>query len=517
MPPAALLVGSRRILRSSPSMASLASSLSSISIYTTTSSKTEWGPGALAGKAILALGKAAIRGAERVVISKRMAILRVHLPCSEERAGPHTSFMDEVFDDLVELSRPELYPDSIRILAMELILAQIGSGHTAYLINSLSKWVLEDIIMLVREIISVSMFSGCGFMEPRLVNAYVCALPESTRPLEPCLAFITELAQQNETTFEAVIHSKFLELVLLTASREDTSLDRENDPSVALAFAVLSTPPVELQELWNANLEQYLPPRYSPSLEDVVKHINMTSPATWLILEAHFLQQEAPNMLRLATPVKYPMHSRSASDVTYPRLKDFSLSSEKPEFQLQLLFQSGLMSSCALWHLVRCVALGGDIHTLMTAHLLILSHKNKVSVLSRMIYWLIPNTREARSKEMRDLCTLVGGRPRSNSVLTQFLLHLGHSDQWVQYALLDAVIFLVILLLIPEMKSWAIHEDLFRRCHFFPSLKLRPSYSKDTLRLFNRIRDNMLASVIGQPGSESSQHIADALEPIFNG
>ncbi|KAF7367717.1 hypothetical protein MSAN_00835500 [Mycena sanguinolenta] len=263
MPSTAPPMGGRRILRSSPSMTSLASSLSSISIYTTTSSKTTWGPGALAGKAILALGKAAIRGAERVVIAKRMAVLRSHLPCSDDRAGPHTSFMDEVFDDLVELSRPELYPDSIRIPAMELILTQISSGHTTYLIHSLSKWLLEDIILLVKEIVSTSMFSKCGFMEPSLVNAYVGALPESTHPLVPCIEFIAKLAQQNDTTFEAAIHSKFLDLVLLTASRNRDAFDREHHSSSALAFATLSAPPLELQELWNIELEQYWPFKYT--------------------------------------------------------------------------------------------------------------------------------------------------------------------------------------------------------------------------------------------------------------
>ncbi|KAF8152823.1 hypothetical protein K438DRAFT_1987689 [Mycena galopus ATCC 62051] len=149
MPPPAQSTSSRRILRSSPSMTSLASSLSSLSLYTTTSSRTVWGPGSLSGRALLALGKAAIRGAERVVIAKRMAVLRAQLPCSEERTGADTSFLDGIFDDLVELSRPELYPDSIRIPAMELILIHIGSRHTTYLINSLSKWLLEDLTLLI--------------------------------------------------------------------------------------------------------------------------------------------------------------------------------------------------------------------------------------------------------------------------------------------------------------------------------------------------------------------------------
>jgi hypothetical protein len=168
----------------------------------------------------------------------------------------------------------------------------------------------------------------------------------------------------------------------------------------------------------------------------------------------------------------------------------------------------------------------------MVDHLLDLSHRKKVAMFSRIIYWLIPNTcvwpslhlpaaniparQESRSEEMRHLCALVGGKPQFNNVLTQFLLDLG-TDQLSKDALLDAVILLVIPLLIPDMRSWAIYEDLFRRSHFFPSLKRRPSYSKETLGLFSIIRENRLASVIGKPGSQSSQQIADVFEPIFNG
>ncbi|KAJ7320717.1 hypothetical protein DFH08DRAFT_890073 [Mycena albidolilacea] len=487
MPFTGLPSGGRRILRSSPSMTSLASSVSSLSIYTTTSTKTQWGPGALTGKAVLALGKAVIRGAERVIIAKRIAVIRDHVPCLRERVGLDTSFMDRIFDDLLELSRPELYPDSIRILAMELILNQIAFTQTTYMIHCLSKWILDDLILLMTEIISVSLFCESGFIEPRLVNAYLSALPKGSQPLEPCIAFIAELAQQNGTAFEAAILSKFLELVLLTASRKSATFrrgfDPERQPSLSWAFNILTAPPTELQEFWNITWEQYWPFDSPPLLDDVVRHINKTSPSTWLTFFGKKLQ---------------------------------------PSFDWQDMLDSGVTASCALWHLIRCIALGGDMHKLMVDHLLDLSRWGKVSMFSRIIYWLIPNTRESRSEEMRHLCALVGGRPQFNNVLTQFLLDLG-ADQLSKDALLDAVILLIIPLLIPDIRSWAIHEDVFRRSHFFPSLKLRPSYSKETLGLFSIIRENrlafslVLAFVIGQPYSQSSQQIADVLEPIFNG
>ncbi|KAJ7658001.1 hypothetical protein B0H14DRAFT_3078127 [Mycena olivaceomarginata] len=448
MPSTRLPSGGRRILRSSPSMSSLASSVSSLSIYTTTSTKTQWGPGALTGRAVLALGKAVIRGAERVVIAKRIAIIRDHVPCSRERGGIDTSFMDRIFDDLLELSRLDS--------AMELILNQIASTQTTYLIHCLSKWFLDDLILLMTEIISVSLFCESGFIEPRLVNTYLSALPEGSQPLEPCIAFIAELAQENGTTFEAAIFSKFLELS--TTFRR--GFDPERQPSLSWAFNILTAPPTELQEFCNITWEQYWPFDSPPLLDDVVRHINKTSPSTWLTLEAHFLRQEAPTLLRLVTPAS------------------------------QLRVRYG--------HLIRCVALGGDVHTLMVDHLLDLSHRNKVSMFSRIITGLSLT------------------RPQFNNVLTQFLLDLGRRPavQRCTAGRSDPPRHPA-----PHSRheSWAIHEDLFRRSHFFPSLKLRPSYSKETLGLFSIIRENRLASVIGQPGSQSSQQIADVLEPIVNG
>ncbi|KAJ7744187.1 hypothetical protein B0H16DRAFT_1560434 [Mycena metata] len=515
MPPSTGVHG-RRILRSSPSLSSLASSLSSLSLYTTTTSKTQWGPGSLAGKAILAMGKATLRGAERVVIFKRMTTIQAHLPCYDERVDVDTSVMDIIFDDLLELSRPELYPDSVRIWAMELILTQIASFHTAYLIACLSNWLFDDLILLISELISISMFCRCGFLEPRLAHAYTAALPGGCHPLGPCIAFISEVAAQNETTYEATIASKFFDFVLLSASRQYGDPDVSH--SLLRAFGVLSTSPWELNDFWKINLEQYWAFEHPPSLEDVVQHIDKTSPQTWLIVEAHFLQREASDMLRLATSDKYPLHQgRSVTDVNYPNLKDFSLALGAPPIPIQKVLDAGAASSCALWHFFRCVAFGGDVRTLMAENLTHHLHRTKVSLFSRMIYWLLHNTRESRSVQMQELCERIGGPRKLNSAITTFLFNLTESDPASKYALIDAIIVLVIPLLTPEMKSWAVHEDLFRRSHFFPSLKLRPSYAKATLRLFGVIRENALASVMGEPGSRSSRDIADVLEPIFNG
>ncbi|KAJ7474131.1 hypothetical protein FB451DRAFT_1247960 [Mycena latifolia] len=370
--------------------------------------------------------------------------------------------MDSIFDDLLELSRPELYPDGIHHAAIKLILVQIASGHTAYLINGVSKWLLDDVILLIKGIMSVCIFCKYGFLDQRLTYAYISALPKGRHLLGPYISFMSELAQQNETVFEAVVLSKFLDMVLLSSSQQHSGaqneFDEETTTSLSSAFSVLSTPP---SEFWMTNLEQYWPFAHQPSLEEVVRHIDNTSP--------------------------------------------------------QDILASGVASSRALWHFMRCVALGGDVRGLMAEHLITQSHRSKVSMFSRIIYLLIPNTRESRSKEMKDLRVLIGGQKLLTNLLTKFLLELADSDAESRYALLDAVITVVIPLLIPEMDSTAIYKDLYRRGHFFPSIKRQPSYSKPTLRLFHIIRENMLVSVIHQPGSTASRLIAEVLQPLFNG
>jgi hypothetical protein len=81
-------------------------SLSESSVYTTTSSSTQWGPGALAGKGILAIGKAVVRSAEYLVITRRLSAIKAVLPCSDKDDGDG----ETMFNDLLELSRYVLRP-----------------------------------------------------------------------------------------------------------------------------------------------------------------------------------------------------------------------------------------------------------------------------------------------------------------------------------------------------------------------------------------------------------------------
>lgn len=73
-----------------------------ISFYTqSTVPSTVWGPGTLAGRVILALGEATLKGLDRIIdresraIQKRFAVIRASVP----------HLTPEMYSDLVELSR----------------------------------------------------------------------------------------------------------------------------------------------------------------------------------------------------------------------------------------------------------------------------------------------------------------------------------------------------------------------------------------------------------------------------
>ncbi|KAJ6501773.1 hypothetical protein DFH09DRAFT_1102416 [Mycena vulgaris] len=351
----------RRILRSNSSLLSLASSLSSL--YTSTFSSTQWGPGALA---------------ERLIILRRLATIRAHLPrLDEEKTEADAYFMEGIFGNLMDLSR----------------------GH------------LDELVPLIAETMSVCMFC-----------------------------------------------------------RSES------------AFALLSTPPPELSDLWMETLERYWPLPHTPSLEGVVEHINRTSPNTWLILAGRFLQREAQRLVELAMPLEL-------KDELYPRWTGRDLKIQLPGLNA--------VSYHALWSFLRCLAFGGDVTGIMSDYLRHSPRRFKVSFLSQMMNFLLPNTTEALSKDMKTLCTLIGNRQRLTDTLTNFLLTLVASDDEFKLAVLDASIITIIPLLTPEINSWAIYEDVFRRSHFFPSIKRRHSYSKQTLGPFSIIRANALASVVG--------------------
>jgi hypothetical protein len=86
----------------SESSLSLTSSTTQSSLYTTTSSSTVPGPGAISGKAILLFGKMVLRGAESVFIRTRLNSMTHLFPHEDEAIDGN---FEHIYDDVLELTR----------------------------------------------------------------------------------------------------------------------------------------------------------------------------------------------------------------------------------------------------------------------------------------------------------------------------------------------------------------------------------------------------------------------------
>ncbi|KAJ7669847.1 hypothetical protein DFH06DRAFT_157113 [Mycena polygramma] len=110
---------------------------------------TVWGPGTLSGRAILALGEAALKGLDRLIdfegraIQRRLGLIRQSRP---------NHLTPQMCDDLIELSRSDLYPESIPAAAADLIFRQIDHGCAAAVALSLTRLSLSDAHLVLHEL-----------------------------------------------------------------------------------------------------------------------------------------------------------------------------------------------------------------------------------------------------------------------------------------------------------------------------------------------------------------------------
>jgi hypothetical protein len=96
-----------------PSLLSFESETGSIlgtasSDVTATTSSTIWGPGAIAGKGILGVGKAILRGTTAVVIQVRLQVLKSLFPHNGGSNDEGT--LHKAYRDMLELTRCVRYP-----------------------------------------------------------------------------------------------------------------------------------------------------------------------------------------------------------------------------------------------------------------------------------------------------------------------------------------------------------------------------------------------------------------------
>ncbi|KAK7051794.1 hypothetical protein R3P38DRAFT_2857404 [Favolaschia claudopus] len=124
------------------------------SLFTVSSvPSTVWGPGTVAGRAIMALGEATLKGFERVIdleslaIQRRLRTIRRQIPV----------LTAEMYHDLMELARPDLYPSSILTASLNLICLQITYGYSTAIVGALSHLPLSEIGIILLQLMVMSV------------------------------------------------------------------------------------------------------------------------------------------------------------------------------------------------------------------------------------------------------------------------------------------------------------------------------------------------------------------------
>ncbi|KAF7377199.1 hypothetical protein MSAN_00139600 [Mycena sanguinolenta] len=169
------------------------------SFYTeSTAPSTVWGSGTLAGRAILALGEATLKGLDRIIdresraIQKRLAVIRASVP----------HLTPEMYADLIELSRPELYPQYILDSASDILFYQLYSGYGAAIALSVAQLSLLDARLVVFQLLTSRKLEirddifGDEPLAPRSVLDFLATLVQVQPELKPvCFEVLDGLVQ----------------------------------------------------------------------------------------------------------------------------------------------------------------------------------------------------------------------------------------------------------------------------------------------------------------------------------
>ncbi|KAF7296847.1 hypothetical protein MIND_00916000 [Mycena indigotica] len=178
------------------------------------SSSTVPGPGELSGKAIMALGRATIRGIDHFVIMRQLAVIAGQFPL-RGAAGEREEEVREMFVDLLEFSRPGLYREEVNKKALRLLLAQIATGETALLIRVLSQWdKLELKLFLAEVLVQLAPLWNPrlgSFLSAPLLTAYTNAGPPT--PMTPLLHFLSRLVRTRASICQVTLDVGVLEVI----------------------------------------------------------------------------------------------------------------------------------------------------------------------------------------------------------------------------------------------------------------------------------------------------------------
>ncbi|KAF9466981.1 hypothetical protein BDZ94DRAFT_95506 [Collybia nuda] len=184
---------------------------------TTTTSATVPGLGVISGRAILALGNFTLRGAEYVIIRRRLNTIASNFP---HRNTCHIQGIDQMYRDILELSRRGLYHDTIRTRALTIILVQVGSRQTQQLIKCLLHWPPIEIKIFITELTTIlhpfqlKFVQGPG-EQPTLIRAYAKSLaPWEGHSFEPFIVFLQRLVEKNNTIGGAILEGGGMDYLL---------------------------------------------------------------------------------------------------------------------------------------------------------------------------------------------------------------------------------------------------------------------------------------------------------------
>ncbi|KAF8076851.1 hypothetical protein FPV67DRAFT_1472873 [Lyophyllum atratum] len=196
------------------------SSYSSTECETTSGSSTSTvpGPGALTGKAIKALGVATLRGLGRIVMARHLAAVSHNFPHTDEEAARIRN-IDDVYNDLLEFSRPGMYSDEINGRALAFILGQIGTGQTRQLISALSRWhPVETHILFSRILTQVAHLWNPSlrgvFSSPVSGPRGFSRVSDDDSPVLRLILFLSKVIRSSAWACRVVLNVGFLDVLL---------------------------------------------------------------------------------------------------------------------------------------------------------------------------------------------------------------------------------------------------------------------------------------------------------------
>ncbi|KIM74478.1 hypothetical protein PILCRDRAFT_702827 [Piloderma croceum F 1598] len=143
------------------SFVSKESTSSIVSSDTDASSDTTTGLNTFSGRVVIGLGDAVLQGVDHFIILRRLEVIKSAFP-HDDKVAPEN--IGALYDDVLELSRINLYSERIREQALRILLIQINNRKTRYLIQHLVRWPSVEIVVFLSEIMACMPSEWCDIL-----------------------------------------------------------------------------------------------------------------------------------------------------------------------------------------------------------------------------------------------------------------------------------------------------------------------------------------------------------------